>query len=171
TAYEKTAEQVLARLGISVARCGGAGDRGIDLRGWWTLRPATSDAQDGGDGDVVARVRVICQCKRLRGKLGPGPIRELAGVALREQAMGMLVSARGFGQQAVREWRSSIAPLVLVDLPADSEHCTAIRWNDMAARQLKGLAVGRPAIQSAVASGVTLFIHGQPIAPASDTDM
>ncbi|KAI8052363.1 hypothetical protein BDF22DRAFT_743933 [Syncephalis plumigaleata] len=110
TAYEKTAEQVLARLGIDVARCGGAGDRGIDLRGWWTLRPSSSHDNNENSKESVA---------------------------LREQSIGILLSAKGFGQHAIREWRCSIAPLVLVDLPADSDYCMAIRWNDMAARHCR----------------------------------
>ncbi|KAI9593575.1 hypothetical protein BDF19DRAFT_424473 [Syncephalis fuscata] len=139
TAYEQTAKRVLTQLG----------DRGIDLRGWWTLEPSSSEqpithyGNSANNVDSVARVRIVCQCKHLRQKLSPGPIRELAGVALREQSIGILVAAKGFGQQAIREWRSSIAPLVLVDLVTEHHGiCTAIRWNDMAARQLKGLVVG-----------------------------
>jgi hypothetical protein len=85
--------------------------------------------------------------------------------------MGILLSAKGFSQQAIREWRCSIAPLVLVDLPADSDHCTAIRWNDMAARQLRGLVVGRPAVKSLASPGVTLYLHGMPIAPVSSSSL
>jgi hypothetical protein len=83
---------------MSLRRVGGAGDGGVDLRGWWWI-PAdaagegsdTSGDTSGIEGEIgrvggkgeyagVRRVRVVGQCKAERKSLGPRALRELEGV-------------------------------------------------------------------------------------------
>ncbi|KAK0527653.1 hypothetical protein OC834_004340 [Tilletia horrida] len=59
-------------------RTGGAGDRGIDLTGWWY--PPYSTGTGGGKG----RVRVLVQCKHASAPLGPVYMRELEGTLYRK---------------------------------------------------------------------------------------
>ncbi|KAL9937917.1 hypothetical protein V8E36_003462 [Tilletia maclaganii] len=61
-------------------RIGGAGDRGIDLTGWWYY-PSTSSSSSTG---AEKRVRVLVQCKYQGLPLGPVYVRELEGVCYRK---------------------------------------------------------------------------------------
>ncbi|PWN50021.1 hypothetical protein IE53DRAFT_387699 [Violaceomyces palustris] len=83
-------------FGMELERVGGAGDKGIDLKGWWDLtslllaqaEPQASQrvSSGGGGGGAAAggpkRLRVIAQCKCLdpSRKLGPSVVREIEGV-------------------------------------------------------------------------------------------
>ncbi|RKP07157.1 hypothetical protein THASP1DRAFT_31029 [Thamnocephalis sphaerospora] len=158
--YENTALQALRHIRIHAELCGGAGDRGVDLRGHWYL-PA------GGTRVAETRLPIVGQCKRLSRVLGPMAVRELAGVAMRDRALGLLISASGFSQQAMREWRGSKAPLVLVDLPADALEFSALTWNDAAAEQLRGLVVGRRALPKNGQLTTVLYYYGVPVVETS----
>ncbi|KAK4057389.1 hypothetical protein OIO90_001458 [Microbotryomycetes sp. JL221] len=106
TTYELLVQQLLSQppLGIQgLLRVGGANDRGVDLRGWWT-RPAvgkvdsssktkTVEAGEKRQTEVVRgakrprmRLPVVVQCKAEMKKLGPQLVRELEGVAGYESA-------------------------------------------------------------------------------------
>lgn len=89
TAYE---EHVLIRLTqllpgrVRLRRVGGAGDRGVDLRGWWHL----PNEEASVDSAKSQRLRLIVQCKAsaavtAQKKLGPQVLREVEGVLARHQ--------------------------------------------------------------------------------------
>ncbi|WVR08110.1 hypothetical protein IAU60_005156 [Kwoniella sp. DSM 27419] len=102
TAFELRALRYLNEgLHMSLKRVGGAGDGGIDLRGWWWLprmgiggargahdvSPNTSEdaaneweSVQAGGYRHLRRVRVITQCKAEKKTLGPRNVRELEGV-------------------------------------------------------------------------------------------
>ncbi|WRT69640.1 uncharacterized protein IL334_006629 [Kwoniella shivajii] len=78
-------------LYMNLRRVGGAGDGGIDLRGWWWIphtdtRPITSSSSAPTKSEVlvgernIRRIRVIAQCKAEKKPLGPRAVRELEGV-------------------------------------------------------------------------------------------
>ncbi|WVQ96049.1 hypothetical protein IAU59_003149 [Kwoniella sp. CBS 9459] len=93
TTFENHALRYLNKgLYMNVRRVGGAGDGGIDLRGWWWLpksnvrsstsssslpTPTTGPSSTMGD---TRRVKVIAQCKAEKKALGPRAIREMEGV-------------------------------------------------------------------------------------------
>jgi hypothetical protein len=88
TYYEYATQSLLRRYGFSLTRVGGRGDRGVDLKGTWTV--AT------GEEKVELELPVIVQCKRLKSKVGPNLIRELEGaLAGRSNTLGVLVGTKG----------------------------------------------------------------------------
>ncbi|KAL2851980.1 hypothetical protein BJY01DRAFT_104130 [Aspergillus pseudoustus] len=84
TLYEYTVQTYLRNSGFSLHRVGGRSDLGVDLTGTWHVgeHPVTDPP-----------VRVIVQCKSLKGKLGPSVVREVEGVA------GRFVRARPSGRK------------------------------------------------------------------------
>ncbi|KAJ1032067.1 hypothetical protein NDA13_002442 [Ustilago tritici] len=130
---------------MALERTGGAGDRGIDLRGWWSP-PQSSN-----------RIRILAQCKcQDEGgkKMGPVLIREMEGVIFRasspssdtEEASaptaGIILSSSGFSKQALLQVRSSgvaLAAMHVLALPQVEvenreegelvERCVSIVWN------------------------------------------
>lgn len=86
---------------VLLKRVGGAGDHGIDLRGWWTLPSGQGvlDAEqidkvqrhrDTGSDSAGSRLRLIVQCKAsaatgAQKRLGPQVLREVEGVIARSQ--------------------------------------------------------------------------------------
>jgi hypothetical protein len=63
---------------MSLTQVGGAGDGGVDLRGWWSVpKLGSSSTSTSGEG---RRLRVLGQCKAERKALGPRIVRELEGV-------------------------------------------------------------------------------------------
>ncbi|KDN45583.1 hypothetical protein K437DRAFT_218340, partial [Tilletiaria anomala UBC 951] len=58
---------------MNLVRSGGAGDKGIDLKGWWKLPSRESSSAQ------AENVRVLVQCKAEAKKLGPRTLRELEG--------------------------------------------------------------------------------------------
>lgn len=115
-------------------RVGGAGDKGVDLRGWWQPR--------AGQGPSTPREKkplawpVVVQCKAERRRLGPGIVRELEGAVgyevpstgtMQERGqltkptstptIAVLVGLSGFSDEAHRRAVASRVPIVLVHLP------------------------------------------------------
>lgn len=91
TAFEHSSSLLLdRRFGIQLQRVGGAGDRGIDLRGWWYI-PQKKDpgikSRGAEDKEVGRRrrLRIIAQCKAEAKKLGPVIIREFEGTLHRAE--------------------------------------------------------------------------------------
>ncbi|WWC73758.1 uncharacterized protein I206_107730 [Kwoniella pini CBS 10737] len=87
TSFEKHALRYLNdKLYMNLRRVGGAGDGGIDLRGWWWLPkskneiPITYNSIFEPNGNGIKRIRIIVQCKAEKKKIGPRSIRELEGV-------------------------------------------------------------------------------------------
>jgi hypothetical protein len=75
---------------MSLQRVGGRADGGIDIQGWWWL-PPTFDATKVSDtacpSTTHRRLRVLCQCKAEKKKLGPNYVRELEGVMHRYMSL------------------------------------------------------------------------------------
>ncbi|RMD41762.1 hypothetical protein DV735_g3357, partial [Chaetothyriales sp. CBS 134920] len=71
TRYEYVVSDTVRRLSIDTVRVGQAGDRGVDLVGFWHL-PSEQQHQ-------TPPIRVVVQCKRLAKKVTPSVVRELEG--------------------------------------------------------------------------------------------
>jgi hypothetical protein len=63
---------------MEMTQVGGAGDGGVDLRGWWTIPRTGSEGSTSTNNS--RRLRVLGQCKAERKALGPRIVRELEGV-------------------------------------------------------------------------------------------
>ena len=139
-AYELACLRTLESwMGMKLHRTGGAGDRGVDLRGWWAPGPSGADAY-----------RVLVQCKAEKRPVGPATVRELEGTLLRagwvEQRaqtapvslFAILASASGFSKQTLLHMRSSPLPMLLMHLAVDASQatmpqalpCQGFVWND-----------------------------------------
>lgn len=103
TAFEHFSSLLLnRRFGIQLQRVGGAGDRGIDLKGWWYIpseEPKSRGKREGSEeenpnsiiqGGRRKRLRVIAQCKAEAKKLGPVIIREFEGTLHRAELQDRL---------------------------------------------------------------------------------
>lgn len=162
TRFELLCQNLLRQMfGMDLERTGGAGDKGVDLRGWWTLPAPTNLQQE-------KRIRVLAQCKcQDEGgkKMGPVLIREVEGVVHRasspvhpssdrvEAVVGIILSSSGFSKQALLQVRSSTVPLVAVHVKAEDlqsakasplsnnlgERCLFIVWNERFASRQHGL--------------------------------
>lgn len=87
------------QLYMALTQVGGAGDGGVDLRGWWTVpsrpsvTPATGDVGGAGPSNLegrTRRIRILGQCKAERRALGPRAVRELEGVMAHQRGMPAL---------------------------------------------------------------------------------
>lgn len=93
---------------MELTQVGGAGDGGVDLRGWWTVPRSPSS-----DGSTSRRLRVLGQCKAERKALGPRIVRELEGVMAHQR--GMPLSERGIGLMIrSRDTRYDSDPLISI---------------------------------------------------------
>jgi hypothetical protein len=82
------------QLYMSMTQVGGAGDGGVDLRGWWTIPRLTSSSQPSGpSGSASRRLRVLGQCKAERKALGPRVVRELEGVMAHQRGSSHYLSS------------------------------------------------------------------------------
>lgn len=89
------------QLYMDLTQVGGAGDGGVDLRGWWlvpTAGPSSSRhtpqsvTPQGMQGmQELRRLRVLAQCKAERKALGPRTVRELEGVMAHQRGMAVPV--------------------------------------------------------------------------------
>lgn len=95
TRYEHLCRALMSQMfGMELERTGGAGDRGIDLRGWWQLPPAPTSALALTSVTQPhlrrqRRIRIVAQCKcQDEGgkKMGPALVREMEGVMFRESS-------------------------------------------------------------------------------------
>jgi len=93
---------------MELTQVGGAGDGGVDLRGWWSV-PRTT----GSDGSTSRRLRVLGQCKAEQKALGPRIVRELEGVMAHQR--GMPFFQRGIGLMIrSRDTRYDSDPLISI---------------------------------------------------------
>ncbi|PKI82585.1 hypothetical protein MVES1_003865 [Malassezia vespertilionis] len=171
TAYELACLHKLQTwLGMCIYRTGGAGDRGIDLCGWWSPLVLRSEARTS----IHDRMRVLVQCKAEAKPVGPGIVRELEGTLIRAvwdklvpleavalpgaeedvpiaardaPLLGVLTSVSGFSKHALLHARSSRIPMLLLHLAAHDPSferlvCTGFVWNDALAGS-NGLLGGR----------------------------
>ncbi|OCF73281.1 hypothetical protein I204_06512 [Kwoniella mangroviensis CBS 8886] len=148
TSFEKHALRYLNdQLHMDLRRVGGAGDGGIDLRGWWWL-PRSTLKKTAPLVEDIRRVRLIAQCKAEKKSLGPRNVRELEGVMgnLRYRShtfsssslslssssstsdnplnpdedpndIAILISQSGFTKSTMIYSTSSNIPLMLIHLP------------------------------------------------------
>ncbi|GAA5939152.1 uncharacterized protein JCM15063_004442 [Sporobolomyces koalae] len=118
TAFELAALDLLASPphDMVLIRVGGAGDKGVDLRGRW--HPSRR----------IGPLDVIVQCKAERAPVRPAVLRELEGVLQNEHSrhstrsgspLGILVSLNGFSRQTLERSLESQWPLSLVHLDVD----------------------------------------------------
>ncbi len=139
TYYEYTVQKILRRLGFSLTRIGGRDDSGVDLLGTWRL-PSNPHP-----------LRVIVQCKALKGKLGPNLVRELEGAFIGapngwrgEGVLAILVSPKS-ATKGVREAMGRCRwPMAWVMLENEDGRgrVRQMLWNRAAARiGLEGVTV------------------------------
>ena len=153
--FEYQALECLSRYGMSLRRVGGTGDRGIDLRGMFTLPCKTHHKR--------MDFPLIIQCKFENAPLGPKYSRELLGTLGAESpgTIGMLVSHMGFSKQSLQCMHASHAPLLFSVIQNGT--CTQFLVNRRAQGLLPGL-VSRPGPQ-----GVQLFLDGIMLTNGSDS--
>lgn len=127
TRYEYLTQETLARYGFELQRTGKTGDRGVDLVGWWHL-PEASHASEPRETN---RLRVLVQCKRLKGKKGltPAAVRELEGAFLgapagwrSDEVLGVMVSTRPATKGVITALTASKKGLVWVCLEELDKH-------------------------------------------------
>lgn len=88
---------------MALTQVGGAGDGGVDLRGWWNVpspprsSPTSTDGSRSSAGPSRSvegerrRIRVLGQCKAERKALGPRAVRELEGVMAHQRGTSVSV--------------------------------------------------------------------------------
>ena len=165
TAYELACMTTLhGWLGMQLYRTGGAGDRGIDLSGWWEphkLGPVDS-TRSGTISKNPSRIRILVQCKAESRQVGPNVVRELEGTMIRAlwdkiqaqnqiraetpasaAVVGIIASQSGFSKHAMLHMRSSKLPMLCLHLAKrltkreDEKQleCRGFMWNDALASQ------------------------------------
>jgi restriction system protein len=104
SAFERLAQRLLRESGfIQVEVTGRSGDGGIDGKGIMRL---------GG----LLSFRVIFQCKRYRGSVGAGQVRDFRGAMVGRADKGLLITTGNFTKDAMREATRDGAPAIdLID--------------------------------------------------------
>lgn len=96
--FEKAIEELFTFMGYSVTRVGGSGDGGVDLRG-----------RNSSTGE-----KVIIQCKRYKGNVGIGTIRDFYGAFIHSKSdKGFVVTTSTFTKES-RNWVRD-KPIELID--------------------------------------------------------
>jgi restriction system protein len=103
-AFERLAQRVLRELGfIQVDVTGRSGDGGIDGRGIARI-------------NGVMSFHVLFQCKRYKGTVGPGEIRDFRGAMVGRADKGLFITTGVFTPAAVKEaTRDGAPPIDLID--------------------------------------------------------
>lgn len=102
--FERLCQRILREAGFTeVAVTGRAGDGGIDGHGVLQLNELVS-------------FRVLFQCKRFQGSVGPGLIRDFRGAMMGRTDKGIFLTTGSFTRDAEREaLREGAPPIELVD--------------------------------------------------------
>ncbi|KAK9767457.1 hypothetical protein K7432_002765 [Basidiobolus ranarum] len=102
TLFEYQINKLLKNFHIETRRCGGSDDKGVDLRGSWTLPGRT--------------LPIVAQCKHEKKKVGPNYVREIQATVERETpgTLGILVSNKGFTKFALAQFSPAKAPIILI---------------------------------------------------------
>ncbi|WVQ75140.1 hypothetical protein IAR50_004749 [Cryptococcus sp. DSM 104548] len=127
TAFEKHALAFLtSSMSMSLRRVGGAGDGGVDLKGWWWV-PGETSSHTESVREEFRRLRVVAQCKAEKKSVGPRAVRELEGVMSQleyrreksssEATVAIFLSQTGFTKNAMIHASQSRAPMMLFHLP------------------------------------------------------
>ena len=103
-AFERLAQRMLRELGfIQVDVTGRSGDGGIDGRGIARI-------------NSVMSFHVLFQCKRYKGSVGPGEIRDFRGAMVGRADKGLFITTGVFTPAAVKEaTRDGAPPIDLID--------------------------------------------------------
>jgi restriction system protein len=103
-AFERLAQRMLRELGfIQVDVTGRSGDGGIDGRGIARI-------------NGVMSFHVLFQCKRYKGSVGPGEIRDFRGAMVGRADKGLFITTGVFTPAAVKEaTRDGAPPIDLID--------------------------------------------------------
>ncbi len=103
-AFERLAKRMLRELGFTqVAVTGRSGDGGIDGRGIARV-------------NTVMSFHVLFQCKRYKGSVGPGEIRDFRGAMVGRADKGLFITTGTFTPAAVKEaTRDGAPPIDLID--------------------------------------------------------
>jgi hypothetical protein len=121
TLYEYIVAIALEKFNMTLRRCGGNDDRGIDLRGGWGLV------------DEQRTIPMIVQCKAEQRKLGPKYVRELEGASLKEgpDTLTLLATLSNYTKAAQTQVISSSRPLGLCVVGPANEgaQVTHMIWN------------------------------------------
>jgi restriction system protein len=96
--FEKVIEELLTCMGYSVTRVGGSGDGGVDLRG-----------RNSSTGE-----KIIVQCKRYKGNVGIGTIRDFYGAFIHSKSdKGFVITTSAFTKESINWIRDK--PIELID--------------------------------------------------------
>jgi restriction system protein len=103
-AFERLAQRMLRELGFTqVEVTGRSGDGGIDGRGIARI-------------NGVMSFHVLFQCKRYKGTVGPGEIRDFRGAMVGRADKGLFITTGAFTPAAVKEaTRDGAPPIDLID--------------------------------------------------------
>ncbi|KAG0346102.1 hypothetical protein BG004_002435 [Podila humilis] len=164
TLFEYQTQEILKKtLGIHTQRSAGNNDLGVDLRGTWFVPLSASPKP----GDKVRHLKVIVQCKVLRGKVGPKFVRELQGSLSFETqpTMAILAVSSDFTKHALLPYAKSIWPMALVVIDAENHQCRKLMWNRAADKVMHGLHVGTKWIkgENGMESWPVLCFEGKPL--------
>lgn len=104
TGFERLCQRLLREAGFEqVTVTGRSGDGGIDGIGILELNSFVS-------------FRVLFQCKRYAGSVGPGVVRDFRGAMMGRADKGLILSTGSFSTEARREaLRDGVPPIELVD--------------------------------------------------------
>nr|CAG8472836.1 411_t:CDS:1 [Entrophospora candida] len=126
TIYEYETVKCLENVfGIVSRRVGGAGDKGIDLRGQWFL-------------SENKKFNIIGQCKNLSQSCKSSSVREFEGTLCHESlnTIGILSSKSGFSKNSISRFQTSPMPLILMKVSQGGNNCELILFNDTANKLL-----------------------------------
>lgn len=104
SAFERLTKRILREIGfVQVEVTGKSGDEGIDGKGIVKIQ------------DVLS-YHVVFQCKRYRGSVGPGAVRDFRGAMMGRADKGLFITTGTFTREATKEaTRDGASPIDLID--------------------------------------------------------
>lgn len=104
SAFERLTKRLLREIGfVQVEVTGQSGDGGIDGKGIVKIQ------------DVLS-YHVVFQCKRYKGSVGPGAIRDFRGAMIGKADKGLFITTGTFSREAAKEaTRDGASPIDLID--------------------------------------------------------
>ncbi|KAG0128019.1 hypothetical protein HOY82DRAFT_46806 [Tuber indicum] len=136
TLYEYTVKEALKSFGMSLERTGGRDDRGVDLRGTWTIPNLPSEQSQK---PRVYDALVQCKCT----KIHPAAIRELDGTvsSKKPETIGILAAPEHCSPGIRKHMSMSPRPLMYLCLGGKEGIVEQIIWNTSASVLLPGVGV------------------------------
>ncbi|BGP19434.1 hypothetical protein JCM10213_000671 [Rhodosporidiobolus nylandii] len=117
TAYELACLSWLTDrpLGLThTVKMGGAGDKGVDLRGRWSGRPLLPDGEGRQGATGAARFTAIVQCKAYAEKVQPAVVRELEGTLAAQAQRRPSFSTSSFSSPSLPPSRTALTPVAFL---------------------------------------------------------